>query len=189
MVKVKKSPKTTGRVRATKRVSASAGTSKRVGSKAKKPSRLSRSSKKAALNPTETDALKRIWKAWTGSEADKVIKVDLGEARRLKIPAKLVLLGRVSWLASVKGEDKRFGAAGPLMVTDAKAEKVWLVSEKPHRFDMDAALIGYEAKKPKFGDKNPIEYVHEFKRAHAVMDGQVGALTGTFRITPAGLEG
>ncbi|HEU4951533.1 MAG TPA: hypothetical protein VFT46_06260, partial [Holophagaceae bacterium] len=145
---------------------------------------------KRKTNPTvqTSGALERIFEAWTGAKPDKVIRLTLPEARHLKVPSHLVLLGRVSWLADAKGSERRFEHQGPLMVTDEQAERIWLVSEKPQRFDLEPSLIGYRMRKPKFGDRGEVEYVHAFRRAHAVMDGQVGALTGTFRITPAGLE-
>ena len=142
------------------------------------------------LNPSDAAGLAKVWKAWTGTEPEQVLKIDVEEPRRFGLPAKVVLLGRVSWLASKSGKEERFGASGPYMVTDATAKRIWLVSHKGHRFDLEPALIGYMARKPKFGDTATMEYIHAFEgRAHAVMDGQVGALTGTFRITPAGLEG
>lgn len=142
------------------------------------------------LNPSDDAGLAKVWKAWTGAEPGQSLRIDVEEPSRYGLPSRVVLLGRVSWFATKGGKETRFGVSGPYMVTDAKAAKVWLVSHKGHRFDLEPALIGYTARKPKFGDKATVEYVHAFEgRAHAVMDGQVGALTGTFRITPAGLEG
>lgn len=142
------------------------------------------------LNPSDAEGLAKVWKAWTGTDPGQSLRVQVEEPRRYGLPPHVVLLGRVAWFATKSGEVKRFGVSGPYMVTDAQAKKVWLVSHKRHRFDLEPALIGYTARKPKFGDKATVEYVHAFEgRAHAVMDGQVGALTGTFRITPAGLEG
>ena len=142
------------------------------------------------INPSNPEALARIWKAWTGSDADKTLHIEIDQARKFGLPSQVVLLGRLTWLATAKGGVKKFSADGPLLVTDAEARKVWILSAKPQKFDLEPSLIAYLARKPKFGDKNLIEYVHAFEgRAHAVMDGQVGALTGTFRVTPAGLEG
>jgi hypothetical protein len=142
------------------------------------------------MNPSEDASLAKVWKAWTGSDPGQVLQIDVDEPRRYGLPSKVVMLGRVAWLATKDGKEKRFGASGPYMVTDGKAERIWLVSHQVQAFDLEPALIGYTARKPKFGDQNSVEYVHAFEgRAHAVMNGQVGALTGTFRITPAGLEG
>lgn len=143
-----------------------------------------------ALNPADGEGLAKVWKAWTGAEPGQSFRINVEEPASFGLPSRVVLLGRVAWFATKAGKETRFGASGPYMVTDAKAERIWLVSHKGHRFDLEPALIGYTARKPKFGDKATVEYVHAFEgRAHAVMDGQVGALTGTFRITPAGLEG
>jgi hypothetical protein len=143
-----------------------------------------------ALNPADGEGLAKVWKAWTGAEPGQSFRINVEEPASFGLPSRVVLLGRVAWFATKAGKETRFGASGPYMVTDAKAERIWLVSHKGHRFDLEPALIGYMARKPKFGDRATVEYVHAFEgRAHAVMDGQVGALTGTFRITPAGLEG
>lgn len=142
------------------------------------------------LNPSTPADLAKVWKAWTGAEPTKVMELEVEDAKRFGLPSKVVLLGRVSWFATKDGQEERFGDAGPLMVTDAAAKRVWLVSSKRMAFDMQPALIGYLARKPKFGDQGLVEYVHAFEgRTRAVMDGHGGALTGTFRITPAGLEG
>ncbi|HEX9082950.1 MAG TPA: hypothetical protein VF768_11770 [Holophagaceae bacterium] len=142
------------------------------------------------LNPSEEASLAKVWKAWTGSEPGQSLRLQVEAPHLYGLPSHVVLLGRVVWLATKEGKEIRFGVSGPYMVTDAEARKVWLVSHKGHRFDLEPALIGYLARKPKFGDRATTEYVHAFEgRTHAVMNGQVGALTGGFRITPAGLEG
>ncbi|HJV40000.1 MAG TPA: hypothetical protein VJ549_00505 [Geothrix sp.] len=142
------------------------------------------------LNPTDARGLAKIWKTWTGAEPSKVIELDVEGAKRHGLPAQAVLLGRVSWFATKDGREERFADSGPLMITDAAAKRIWLVSSEPRTFDLAPALIGYLARKPKFGDRELVEYVHAFEgKTHAVMDGQVGSLAGAFRITPAGLEG
>lgn len=142
------------------------------------------------VNPSASGDLAKVWKAWTGAEPTKAMEIEVDDAKRFGLPSKVVLLGRVSWFATKEGKEERFGDAGPLMVTDAAAKRVWLVSSKRMAFDLQPALIGYLARKPKFGDLGLVEYVHAFEgRTRAVMDGHGGALTGTFRITPAGLEG
>lgn len=142
------------------------------------------------LNPSDAAGLAKVWKAWTGTDPGQSLQLQVEEPHRYGLPLHVVLLGRVTWLATKDGKETRFGVAGPYMVTDAAARKIWLVSHKAHHFDLEPALIGYTARKPKFGDRATVEYVHAFEgRTHAVMAGQVGALTGSFRITPAGLEG
>lgn len=148
------------------------------------------------FNPTSAGDLARVWKAWTGTDPDQTISFDvhqptvtLAKGGQVTIPEKVVVLGRVSKLISKTGRLADFGAKGPLMVTDAKAERVWLLSEKPYHFDLEPSVIAYLARKQKFGDRDLVEYVHGFKgRVRAVMAGQVGAMTGGFRITPRGLE-
>lgn len=148
------------------------------------------------FNPTSAGDLARVWKAWTGTDPDQTISFDVEQPAvslktggRVTIPEKVVVLGRVSKLISKTGRLADFGAKGPLMVTDAKAERVWLLSDKPYHFDLEPSVIAYLARKPKFGDRDLVEYVHAFKgRVRAVMAGQIGAMTGRFRITPRGLE-
>jgi hypothetical protein len=100
------------------------------------------------------------------------------------------MLGRVSKFYLETGVVEDFGNAGPLMVTDADMKRIWLVDTKPRTFDHKVALIGYLARKPKFGDTGTVEYIHEFSpNAEAVMAGQVGAIKGRFRLTERGIEG
>lgn len=181
--KVKAAAKPKKKPTAARKAKAAAHSPKRAASR--KPGRPALS-----MNPSTAEGLAKVWKAWTGANPTKVIELGVTDAKRFGLPAKAVLLGRVSWFATKDGREEGFGEDGPLMITDATAKRIWLVSEKARRFDIDAALIGYLARKPKFGDRSAVEYVHAFEgKAHAAMSGQVGALTGSFRITPAGLEG
>lgn len=148
------------------------------------------------FNPTSAGDLAQVWRAWTGADPDQTLSFDverpsvsLSTGGRVTIPEKVVVLGRVAKLITKAGRLADFGEKGPLMVTDAKAERVWLLSDKPYHFDLEPSVIAYLARKPKFGDRGTVEYVHGFKgRVRVVMAGQVGAMTGGFRITPRGLE-
>jgi hypothetical protein len=154
------------------------------------PKKIKKATSVPKFNPSDAEGLAKVWKAWTGAEPGQSMRLQVEEPHRYGLPLHVVLLGRVAWLATKAGKEIRFGVSGPYMVTDAQAQKLWLVSHRDHHFDLEPALIGYTARKPKFGDQATVEYVHAFEgRTRAVMDGQVGSLTGSFRITPAGLEG
>lgn len=148
------------------------------------------------FNPTAAGDLARVWSAWTGTDPDQTLTFDvenhsvlLKTGGRVTIPENVVVLGRVAKFITKGGRLADFGTNGPLMVTDAKAERIWLLAEKPFHFDLEPSVIAYLARKPKFGDRGTIEYVHGFKgRVRAVMAGQIGAMTGAYRITPRGLE-
>lgn len=161
-------------------------------SKAKRPARrpvLHR------LNPASPEELEGVWKAWTGTAPGKTLRLDIQREAitprgRVLLPKETVMLGRVSKLFLENGKVEDFGGRGPLMVTDAEMRRLWLVDAKPRHFDHQVALIGYLARKPKFGDREPVEYIHEFDSpTQAVMAGQVGAIKGRFRLTERGIEG
>ena len=149
------------------------------------------------FNPTSSEDLARVWTTWTGTDPDQTLSfqvehptVSLKSGGQVTIPEHVVILGRVSKFISSTGRLADFGAHGPMIVTDAAAKKIWLLSAKPFHFDMEPSVIAYLARKAKFGDRETVEYVHAFSgRVRAVMAGQVGAMTGHFRITPRGLEG
>ena len=144
---------------------------------------------KITFNPSTKGDVERIWKLWTGAKPGQVLKVRVDDPTG-QLPQHVALLGRVAKFIQGDGTVEDFGASGPLMVTDGKASRVWLVHTKVHRFDLRPSLICYLAKKPKFGDRGLVEYIHAFEgKAHARMDGQVGELTGSFRLTPRGIEG
>lgn len=134
--------------------------------------------------------LEKAWEKWTGSKAGARLMLDLPDLG--EVPAAVVLLGRVSMLAGPK-EAKDFGTAGPFLVTDEHMERAWLVDPRARRFQISmvkGGLIVYTAKKAKFGDVEPVRYVHAFTgRVSAWMEGHTGELVGGFRITPRGLEG
>ncbi|MDP1832630.1 MAG: hypothetical protein Q8K67_11270 [Geothrix sp.] len=167
----------------------------RTKAKAPKPT-LEKFTLTGRFNPSSSDDLAKVWKTWTGTDPDQALSfeverptVALKSGGRVTIPEKVVVLGRVSKLITKAGRLADFGAEGPLMVTDAKAERIWLLAGKPFHFDLEPSVVAYLARKAKFGDQHIIEYVHAFKgRVRAVMAGQIGAMTGGFRITPRGLE-
>ena len=150
-----------------------------------------------AVNPSSAAALAEAWEKWTGSKAGQVLRVKVSKAAvetpagTAVIPADVVFLGRVSKLITKKGEVKDFGRSGPYLVTSAAMKSLWLLSPKGFVFDLKGvSLIAYLAKKPKFGDRDAVEYVHAFEGpTRAAMEGQVGLITGTFRLTPRGIEG
>ena len=157
---------------------------------------VSRSKPKAPkANPTKAtetarEALEQAWERWTGAKVGASLTLTLPD--RGDCPASVVMLGRVSELIAPTGAVKAFGETGPFMVTDGRMKRVWLIDGKGKRFDLDLTrgLIAYLAKKHKFGDRAPVKYVHHFAgKAHAAMSGHVGELTGTFRLTPRGIEG
>lgn len=134
-------------------------------------------------------SLETVWKAWTGSEPGQSFSLNLDNPK--DCPIEVVMLGRLSKLITAKGKVEIF-ADGPFLVTDGKMKKVWLVDHEPRNINLDlkGGLIGYYAKKIKNGDKGPVEYIHAFTgRAKAVMEGEVGRLSGQFRLTEAGIEG
>jgi|GEM_PF-6726791 len=149
--------------------------------------------KAQAPNPKEgpdAPGLVAAWERWTGSKSSGAFVLNLKNAGSL--PASVVLLGRLAKLITAGGEVQDFAEKGPYLVTDAAMRRVWLVSEKARRFDLDVSkgIICYHAKKTKFGDRSTVEYVHAFRgKARAAMEGQTGELTGTFRLTPRGIEG
>jgi hypothetical protein len=150
-----------------------------------------------AINPTTAAALDQAWITWTGSKPGHVHHVEVAAAKVrtpfgvVHLPSRVVFLGRVTKLITPSGEVKDFGDSGPHLVSDAALKSLWLLSSKPHRFHLeDVSLIAYLAKKPKFGDRGVVEYVHAFEGpTQAAMAGQVGLLRGPFRLTPRGIEG
>ena len=155
--------------------------------------------KKAAINPAESHApitggdLAKVWKAWTGVEPSKLIRfqIEATGPDAHGIPSEVAILGRLSRLIESNGNLVEFPrSSGPLMVTDAAASGVWFISDRGHEFNLRPSVICYIAEKPKFGDREPVEYVHGFDGpTRARMTGQVGRLTGSFTVTPRGLEG
>lgn len=149
-----------------------------------------------AVNPSAT-ALGKAWETWTGSKPGQALRVKVKAstvetpAGTAHLPSDVVFLGRVSKLITKAGTVKDFADSGPYLVTDAAMRHLWLVSQKVHRFDLKRlSVIGYLAKKPKFGDRDRVEYVHAFESTtRAAMEGQLGLITGGFRITPRGIEG
>lgn len=173
-----------------KPANATSGSTRRpAASKATRPARRPVHHK---LNP---GSLEDVWRTWTGSAPSKTLRLEVQPQAftakgRILLPKETVMLGRVSKFYLETGEVQSFGAAGPLMVTDADMKRIWLVDSKPRTFDLKVALIGYLAHKPKFGDTGTVEYIHEFSpNAEAVMAGQVGAIKGRFRLTARGIEG
>lgn len=141
------------------------------------------------FNPTNPADLLKVWRDWTGSDPRETLtfKVD-GPTHGM--PSQVVVLGRVSRFIGENGQVVEFGEAGPMAVTDKSARRIWLLDSRGRKVHMTASVICYLARKPKFGDRGLVEYVHAFTRpARVVMDGQVGTLAGDFKITPRGLEG
>lgn len=140
--------------------------------------------------PSAWEALERAWERWTGAKAGASLTLSVSD--RGDCPKAVVMLGRVSELIAPTGAVKSFGESGPFMVTDGAMKRVWLLHAKGQRFAMDLTkgLIAYLAKKPKFGDRAPVKYVHAFEgQARAQMNGNTGELSGAFRLTPRGIEG
>lgn len=161
-----------------------------------KKSKAPAKAKTSRINPTSEADLAKVWTAWTGAKPGQVAEFELEKQTvevaggRIILPAKVALLGRVAKLITKSGQVKDFKDHGPLMVTDSKMKRVFLIHPKGFHFDVEPSLIAYLAKKPKFGDRGLVEYVHAFEsRTRAVMAGQIGALTGGFRLTPRGIEG
>lgn len=144
---------------------------------------------KVTFNPSTEGDVERVWKLWTGARPGQVLKVKVADPTG-QLPVHVALLGRVSRFIQADGSLMDFGSSGPLLVTDGEASKVWLIHPKTQRFDVRPRIICYLARKPKFGDRGLVEYIHAFESsARARMDGQVGELTGGFRLTPRGIEG
>ena len=146
-----------------------------------------REKKLLTLNP---DSLAEVWEMWTG-ESHPTLTVDMSVDDRGDMPERVVMLGRLTELLG-KDEQRLFGKSGPLMVTDESMKRCWFVSKKPMKFaiNMSKCVIGYLACKPKFGDKAPVKYLHLFSgKVQAAMAGNVGELTGKYKITPNGIEG
>ncbi len=144
---------------------------------------------KFSFNPTTPGDVEKVWKLWTGAKPGQVLRVTVDDPTG-QLPEHVALLGRVAKFIMANGTLLEFGASGPLLVTDGAASRVWLVHTKVLHFDVRPRLICYLAKKPKFGDRGLVEYIHAFEGpAHARMRGQVGELTGSFRLTPRGIEG
>lgn len=144
---------------------------------------------KIRFNPSRPEDVARVWKLWTGAKPGQVLKLAVNDSTG-SLPEDVALLGRVAKFITPKGVLKDFGETGPLLVTDGQAKHVWLIDPKGQRFDLAPSIICYLARKPKFGDRGLVEYVHSFDRpARAQMAGQVGTLTGGFRLTPRGIEG
>lgn len=144
-----------------------------------------------APHTSDTKGLARVWKMWTGTKPTKEISLHLDKLGKTLLPASMVLLGTVCTLVGTDGTVKSWDkASAPYLVTDATARRTWLLSEKLEAFDFNVSVISYLATKAKFGDTAATEYVHEFTRpARARMDGQTGTLTGSFQLTPKGIEG
>ncbi|WP_257303405.1 hypothetical protein [Geothrix campi] len=141
------------------------------------------------FNPTNPADLLKVWRDWTGSDPRETLtfKVD-GDTHGM--PSHVVVLGRVSRFISEDGKLVDFGESGPMAVTDKSARRIWLLDGRARKVSFTASVICYLARKPKFGDRGLVEYVHAFTRpARVVMNGQVGTLAGGFKITPRGLEG
>jgi hypothetical protein len=158
-------------------------------------SKAPRPARRPALHRLNPGSLEDVWRTWTGSAPSKTLRLEVQPQAftakgRILLPKETVMLGRVSKFYLETGVVEDFGNAGPLMVTDADMKRIWLVDTKPRTFDHKVALIGYLARKPKFGDTGTVEYIHEFSpNAEAVMAGQVGAIKGRFRLTERGIEG
>lgn len=185
-------PRTKGK-RARKATSMAAPSARRpAAGKAKRPARRP---VLHALNPGDAKSLEEVWRKWTGSAPGKTLRLDiqrdaLTTKGRVSLPKETVMLGRVSKFFREDGEVEEFGDHGPLMVTDGGMKRLWLVDSKPRTFAYKVALIGYLARKPKFGDRELVEYIHDFESpTEAVMSGQVGAIKGRFRLTERGIEG
>jgi hypothetical protein len=150
-----------------------------------------------AINPATANRLTKAWHTWTGAKPGQVhlVKVQAATvstpAGPVHLPSEVVFLGRLTKLITKRGEVKDFGTSGPYLVSNADLEHLWFLSPKAHRFHLkDLSLIGYLAKKPKFGDREPVEYIHAFEGAtQAAMVGQVGRIKGSFHLTPRGIEG
>lgn len=170
-----------------------AGMAKKAAPSKKKPAepkpKVESATVKITFNPSTEGDVERVWKLWTGAKPSQVLKVKVTDPTG-QLPAHVALLGRVAKFIQADGTLLDFGASGPLLVTDGKASKVWLIHPKAQRFDVRPRLICYLAKKPKFGDRGLVEYIHAFEgSARARMAGQVGEMTGSFRLTPRGIEG
>lgn len=135
--------------------------------------------------------LEGIWNGWTGSKATQWVKLDLDDPGNL--PKRVVMLGRLAFLVAKTGGMVEFrDGTGPLMVTDGLGKRLWLLSEKPRKIsiNMKGGLLSYYAKKPKLGDKKPLQYVHLFAcDCQVTMNGQIGEIKGDFAITKRGIEG
>jgi hypothetical protein len=150
-----------------------------------------------AINPTTANRLQKAWYTWTGAKPGQVhlVKVQAATvstpAGPVHLPSEVVFLGRLTKLITKRGEVRDFGASGPYLVSNADLEHLWFLSPKAHRFHLkELSLIGYLAKKHKFGDREPVEYIHAFEGpTQAAMVGQVGRIKGSFHLTPRGIEG
>jgi hypothetical protein len=143
------------------------------------------------FNPTDAAEVAKVWKLWTGAEVGQVLKLTLDLPERAELPGTVALLGRVSRLIGPDGSYREFKASeAPFMVTDGKMRRLWLLGVKPQAFDTAVSIIAYVTRKPKFGDRGTVEYIHAFKgSAKARMSGHAGEITGTFRLTGRGIEG
>lgn len=146
---------------------------------------------KLRFNPTDTADVAKVWKLWTGAEVGQVLKLTLDLPERAELPGTVALLGRVSRLIGPDGSYREFKASeAPFMVTDGHMKRLWLLGVKPQAFDTAVSIIAYVTRKPKFGDRGTVEYIHAFKgAAKARMSGHAGEITGTFRLTGRGIEG
>lgn len=148
--------------------------------------------KRTTTARSDAKALAKVRRSWTGEEPSKVLALKLDRiAAGLKLPSAVVLLGRVKAMVGPDGTAREWtDRRAPFLVTDATARRAWLLSEHDEALDMPVSVLSYVARKPKFGDAAPAEYVHKFARpARARLQGQAGTLTGDFHLTPRGIEG
>lgn len=156
---------------------------------------------KAVVNPATASHLARAWKLWTGARPGQVLLVKVPAATvatpagTVRLPSEVVFLGRLSSLITTSpGEnaEKSFGETGPYLVSDSELQHLWMIAPKktPDFHIKNVAAIAYLARKPKFGDRGVIKYIHAFEGpAQASLRGQVGLFRGSFRLTPRGIEG
>lgn len=199
---IKKAPKAKANPKAKEKAKEKARAEIKAKIQAKIQARIQAKEKpKAKPNPTATETapglrfglgagLATAWKKWTGADPGQTFKLRLVDGLK-DCPSEVVMLGRITKLITKSGQIETF-RSGPYMVTDSAMKKVWLVDQRDRSFalNLKGGIIIYLAKKPKFGDRQAIEYVHLFQGAiRAEMHGQVGRLEGPYKLTPAGIEG